>query len=345
MSGAIGSLRDADWSSGLSAGSDAFLTILNEVGKGAPAAATLYALSPTPAGPAARQGAVEGQAGLTYSYHPDETAVWIGRTGADGATPQAMLTRGEHGALLDHDGRTAGRFDPDGDVRLDPAWAPSQAAAMSLDAPAPARTGARADAETDRACKAPDEVADAASEQAENARLQPELRSTSADARNAAFDSDPQLRASGLQRSGPTQLPNDQCAVWNAHHLMSNAEVRGNQDLFKAAAEAGWSPDEKQNVIGLPKDRNAQEMLATAGSNRPIHDSPHQTKYKPEVEAAIEKVKRQLEASGLPEGSAAYNQQARALLEQQQDKLRSSVMSHGLGRLTEAEPSSDAQAA
>jgi hypothetical protein len=342
----IGSFRDTSMEMlGASGGDDAFLRVLGEVAGGIPGAVAGLALKAIPAGPPERQGAVEGQAGLTYSYHPDERAVSLSRTDANGAQPVATLMRNQDGALLDHDGRTGGQIEPDGSVRHDPAWIAAHAMTMPLDGQASAKMQAVTDAETDQACKAPDDVAGQASEQAGNAGLPPQLRSNFQDARNAAFDNDTQLRNSGLQRFGATLLPNNQCAVWNAHHLMSNAEVRDNEDLFQAAAKAGWKPDEPENVIGLPRDQNAQKMLEAQGSNRPIHDNAHQVKYKPEVRRAIENVKRQLAKAPVSKGSADYNKLAKTLIEQEQDKLRSSVLSLGFGRLTEAEPNNAVKAA
>lgn len=171
-------------------------------------------------------------------------------------------------------------------------------------------------------------------------------------ARTNAHKHDPVMLASGLAVIGPSKATNvpDGFAYWQAHHLISVAQVqdRKHRDIFNAAAKAGWHIDEKANLIGLPRDINAQVMLHNTGArdaDRPLHNSGHQGPYKLAVERQIQQVRARLEGADLLEGSPEYNHYAKTLIEKAQVNLRRLVLSHRMDRLAEADHSKTTQEA
>lgn len=174
--------------------------------------------------------------------------------------------------------------------------------------------------------------------------LPPALTTSTQTARRNAWAKDPTLQASGLAMFGPARNapPPDDCATWQAHHLISVAQAQDprNRKVLDPAIKAGWSLDEPANLIGLPQGRDAQLMLHRTGlpdADRPLHDNAHQRDYKSAVERGIAQVRDTLQETAISKTSPEYNQLARRLLEEEQAGLEKLVLRQGMTRLTEAD--------
>jgi len=149
---------------GEAVGAEGFLGILGEVAAGAAGAVAGIVISPSPAGGEPRRGQVADHPNLTFGYHPDELAVTISRTGADGtAQPVSRLMRDGTGALHDANGSRAGQILSDGTVSLDPSWLQAHGVASAGGPPAPQGAtkvhSAEDPTDSDRSAQAPDEQA------------------------------------------------------------------------------------------------------------------------------------------------------------------------------------------
>jgi len=83
--------------------------------------------------------------------------------------------------------------------------------------------------------------------------------------------------------------------------------------------------DEPENVIALPRTREAQAQLAAAGLHLPLHDNPHPN-WNDEIRRELRRVEERLETSGLSPDSEAYAIKARDLLETLQKLLLGKAM-------------------
>jgi len=171
-----------------------------------------------------------------------------------------------------------------------------------------------------------------------NKELPDELCTSSWRARDNAADGDPALQDGTRTRGGTPRLrvPEGDFA---AHHLIPMEMVRDYADLFQAAAQAGWNPDEAANVIALPRTPDAQARMGQEmGQQRPVHNSGHPD-WNKEVRKEMEKLKAKLKGMRLNQPSGDYyDQQVRQLLEELQQNLRQRMLdfSH-MPRLTQNE--------
>ena len=150
--------------------------------------------------------------------------------------------------------------------------------------------------------------------QARNAGLPDELTTDFNRAKQNAYDADEKLR----------KALNDKAISWEdfaAHHLIPVEVVRKWKELFEAAARAGWSTDESDNVVALPKTEGARERMERhMGERRALHDNPHRN-WNTEAKTRMRELMEELKGLGLPPGPD-YDQAVRRRLEEMQRKLR-----------------------
>jgi hypothetical protein len=292
---------------------------------------------------------VEGENGVSGQLSDDGRHItlsvqvgWFGQKALTTLTIDRDEEGRPTGTLSDGQGHVLGQLTPTPDggrITLDP-QAAGQLDARVKGEPEPDAAQSAETTTTDRC--APEPPDQTVGPFTRNTHLPPALQADPFRARGMAYASDAQLRASGLQPQGAT--PGD-CAQWRAHHLIPVKQIAEYDDVLRAAAQDGWSVDEANNILGLPLNPQAQARLAAVGSLRPLHDNAHQTDYSTGVAADLEDIRTALRESGLTKGTPEYNQLAHRLVEAEEAKLRASLLAMGMGRVTQAEPSTSDHAA
>jgi hypothetical protein len=161
----------------------------------------------------------------------------------------------------------------------------------------------------------PDATAEGATifEQQRNQDLEPALRPSVPRARAHAALATPD--AAGIL--DPSE--------WSAHHLIGIANIRRFHILFEAAAKAGWTADEIENMIALPTSPEAQQKLKDHGINLPIHRGPHPD-TRDKLDKQLELIADRLKKSDLDKGSAAYSEYAKQIIRNLEKQLRDDML-------------------
>lgn len=144
-----------------------------------------------------------------------------------------------------------------------------------------------------------------------NAGLPPPLRAYSQRARATAANQDASDKLDPDER--------------RAHHLIGVHAAQQHTPLLEAAARAGWRMDAPANVIALPRTRAAQEKLARAGIQLPLHDNRHPV-WNQDVSQELKLIEQELNALDLDQDSEDYAIHARQLLERLQRELRGKAL-------------------